>query len=49
MSFSVTGEVPSVTEATLGVVAIDGLAGFTVVCSAVALFSLAGLLLLSPL
>ena len=48
MSFSVTDDVPSVAEATLGVVTMVGFAALTVVRSAVALFSLAELLLPSP-
>jgi hypothetical protein len=49
VSFKVTGDVPSVTLVTLGVVTIDGLAGLTVTRSATALFSLAVLLFVSPL
>ena len=50
VSFSVDGVAsPSVTAVGLGVVVIVGLAGLTTTCSAVALLSLAALLLVSPL
>ena len=49
MSFRFTDDVPSVTAVTLGVVVIVGLAGLTTTCSAAALFSLAEVLLVSPL
>ncbi len=48
MSFKVTDEGESVTATGFGVVEIVGFALLTVTCSAGALFSLAELLLLSP-